>query len=765
MEPIRADVDVIQELLTSNQFVSRFREALVRPEPIVVLRDTIPAKELFADDRFGDEHLRVRRMAFRRFGKCFGPISVNPGDSDRTRLICDAFIEGKHELPLSYGNAQPINGSPEEIRDFVETIKKRADALGMPSDAAVPVQKRIDLVIGDRGIGKTFFENYVLSKFSDEFDDRRIVWVRVNLAAPWTTEKINIDYWVKSQIAKVLCRYYDPDSKRFDTRKHTKKLEIGFYNLLNDRIRARPRYDIVKLTADTRAMLTRFYFENPDAEMDICPGMVDEFIADCIYQEARNRQLRFIVVFDGLDLLGYTDVYHQKYKIILNALADYFNNVVSHAKYHLLFIRPESEPDVNEQILLPLSIDAFGEGGAGRNFGLRPIDVRAMYRARVVALSLASNADAFGVDITSLGHFDDFMKNREAVAPGPDNSSYIERLQTVMGGNARSSVQLIQNAFLEFATHGPRRTLDLQHAYAFTEDLMRAGMAYPPAGYSYMRRQQEGHVRLKRTIVPRLYETNFLTNIFRWPFASNDVASAAFEPNCGTVLLSGLRLLQTIEVLGHTKPGGAATGRCTKHWIGEVLWRCFGYTQEATEMLIEEFIEEELLSPGAQDGNVTTLPENRTLALSPKGLAILNRFCFDTAYLNLAAYNVPLPVSLMTSTRSPAVLSWARPSPLENWIVSKIQNCISMVSLIGHLNKVQSENLESRLPELKKEVPFVYDFIVSAGAEVTGRHGGMFLFVTRLKKETTDVCATILGSIRPHREIYDAVLNTLRIAP
>jgi len=214
------------------------------------------------------------------------------------------------------------------------------------------------LLIGERGIGKTFYLNYLISQFSSELHQKRIILVRLDLTKD-TDEDLSIDDWLHWKICKILFTYYDAgsfdrdamndvDDPKFAHFVEKERLEL----LFNLDSRADILFEIAR-GYDTE--LTRVEFSKAFREVasklrsvvDTKPRQIPHnwffpMIWDYIVS---MNECSFIVIFDGLDQLGLTDHDRDRYEALVDAVNSYLGSEKSLYTASLVTMRPKSWVD------------------------------------------------------------------------------------------------------------------------------------------------------------------------------------------------------------------------------------------------------------------------------------------------------------------------------------------------------------------------------------------------------------------------------------
>ena len=168
---------------------------------------------------------------------------------------------------------------------------------------------------GARGIGKTFFLNYLLSKYSDILDEKKIIWVRINLPVSRNFDD-KLDHWIEAQITKVLIRNYDEDSQYIQKPQH-KRLNLLAH--LRDWAKSESNDHEREIKRKAVERLERIYaFGKGDT--DISPEIVPMDVCGEVRRYAEENGLGFIIVFDGFDRLDYDTKNERRFRILRQGL-------------------------------------------------------------------------------------------------------------------------------------------------------------------------------------------------------------------------------------------------------------------------------------------------------------------------------------------------------------------------------------------------------------------------------------------------------------
>lgn len=677
------------------------------------------------------------------FVEYLNKVSANPNDPLRTDLIKQYFVFparrhiGTPGLPV-------INRSATHLRKSVLAWQARARALAdaFKHSHTTPRQERRDsprlaILEGERGVGKTFLQNYVISQYAQAFDEAKVLWVRISLVRHFD-EECSLDYWIKAQIAKVLCRYYDPASRVYPMMPRPGRFVIDADAVLQEAGAFTDPGDAMKI----RAMLRILQMHQPTADRDLLPEWIPSIAVDVLFDAAVHAGLGFIVVLDGLDLLGHTRDFETSFERTLASLARYLMSEAPLWRYHLLFIRRESRGAIDEKVLTP--IRATPEHYRNTDHGvIAGVPLSTLCAKRLDVLASRTVAERIGgyrpEEVT------EFRQFLEATPSGLDRNgtpvSYDVALKSVLGTNARGAMQVLHAAAHEYA-----RGISGKH-YLLTDRLMRLGTPLPPAAPTYRTIHSEGGLHLEReagTLRHTAYEATFLPAIFRFPYARGALAMGELWGESRAQVLMGLRILQIAAVLRRNQ---SDTETPTQTSLTDYVSQLFFYEPIYVRALVDEFIDEEVLVviPAPEQCQATDLP-SRPLELSPKGRKILTTYIADPTYLNLSSFNMPVPRALLSSRRKPPfihVVPLNDDVEVADIVFGKVLNSLRMVAVVQYLNSVQQRRSEAtRLVKGKAR-----KVLECGNVEVLPGHGSLFGFADGMGKEVRRICSLSLSGL------------------
>jgi hypothetical protein len=177
--------------------------------------------------------------------------------------------------------------------------------------------EKIKCLIGPKGCGKTFFLNYLFSKFSPILDSKGVIWVRLNLLEEFGDDK-DILHRIYAQATKIIMRYYDPESAEFKQ----KKIPIPAGQSLQLYIERSkfPAQHKKGLLDEVEGMRDVFYTKK--REEPLSPALVSKSLGRKVFNLARDNGYSYIIVFYGLDRMEATSQHDKRFRSLVNQVAN-----------------------------------------------------------------------------------------------------------------------------------------------------------------------------------------------------------------------------------------------------------------------------------------------------------------------------------------------------------------------------------------------------------------------------------------------------------
>ncbi len=678
-----------------------------------------------------------------------GPISVNPNVADSRESLIGTYEHASD-------NPSAPNASDEDIEallcDLISQANKERDYADNPTlfdktdRRMAAVGEAVTALYGRRGCGKTFLLNYILARYAELLDEKKVIWIRINLVEDFGDN--NLVHWIHAQCAKVIMRYYDPNSKveRLTPRPIPVQVEpivVSYINAESDIMSQKDLRD------DFRVMKERFYRKGQEPPLD--PSWIPKSLVEHLFNMVQHLGYSFIVALDGLDLLEATPHHNAKFESLVEQLGTIAVNPTSMGMALVAVMRTrslEALATVTPKAYAPLKASA-------RRVGVPSFD--SILRKRVNFLSnhvpeiVESFDDPAYAASTDWGHaldqFVDRLNERSGAA----------KLLDMFGQNRRAQGQVVQLAYHE---HLERH---LQRPYLLIESMVKAGRSYPPRSYHYSIGEDGG---LKRSATSSLlFDNHFFPSVFTFPYVDyREETENPVRPHEDGYLL-GLRILQLLYA--HSRRMNRSR-RIEPLKLGEMTQLCeelFSYPEELVVNLIEEYQECEFLELLPLGSGPPTALARLQLVQMPKTPYLLRHFLPDIAYLSLAAMRVP--ISTLAASRQPPyfeactldlvgggdlLAAGVFDKLLARWVAVKIINACELIRLVCPINEKQRQSfpansraLRSRLKEtalvaatdLGGDIPAMFDFTDWASRKIlsqVGRIEATFVDIERVKE-------------------------------
>ena len=657
-----------------------------------------------------------RAQIYALLSRALGPVPANPSmpgnrtvheriycfpdefkDADATDASADQIDYAFPRLPgwqLDPGLTPPNKNAHEaeqfavKLSDLAQKMRRvyESKVLREPLEpdpsgthAQLSKQSKI-LLVGDKGIGKTAFLNYIFTVFnSSVFDANDVIWVRVDYTLKAPKEVTLLDR-IRWQACRILLTYYD--SARNPT-KDGLVLDLSPSNpKLLDRLL------MSGISNDRDLLATEFANVTARILTDASPTKMEPGIFKAIFDYlSLDVGVGFVIAIAGLDQLGLT---HQQIADFQTKLCDveqyvYPREALSAA--YLVTMRYESARE---------SAGHIPHRGSHPIYTLLGVPSEKIYLRRLDWLqdrSLVSHLEFsslhkmrmpdFKNDIAEIWRsFIDFVGaslrfNLEGQSGGDMNDAF-RLLDQIFGHDKRQVFhalghimryfllnridldELVQQSIEMSATKSLKvrpplgvnvnlvsgRSGRPRRYYLVVEALMLLGNLYQTNRYTY-----ELDVTAEETHVSLTFDRgdDVFLNIFKHPYVS---------PSCLSVF-AGTRILQYL-----TYSDGLAQRAAVIDFLGEF----FAYPEYVLETLIDEMMDGGLLE-------VRHSAINRIrgqIRLTSKGRFILERLSKTLEYMNLAMQTVPLPLELVAEGKFPIAEYGTRKFVLDNKIVGGV---------------------------------------------------------------------------------------------
>jgi hypothetical protein len=272
-------------------------------------------------------------------------------------------------------------------------------------------------------------------------------------------------------------------------------------------------------------------------------------------------------------------------------------------------------------------------------------------------------------------------------------ADFINRMETIQGGNHRSKAQVLQLLYHDFL-----REKNYPKRYKLIESICKGGFRYPPKMYNY---EIQGDILVPIAFL-KLFDNLFFPTVFQFPYSSNYNFDSA--PYSKTYLLAGIRIIQLLQahkMHNQTSLNSIRKNTMATNKLFRILNILFNYENVIISKLLEEFAEYGFVR---LFGNAIVIPENfenYQIECLPKMDSIYdsNRkgLINDIAYLNMCSMRTQVnKIVLQSNNQSPYFKSLSLDNEkidILEWIETKILNTISMYRLIKKTNSIEEEKV------------------------------------------------------------------------
>lgn len=688
-----------------------------------------------------------------------GHIVVNPNDPFNTAALTNSYCYYEAEAPGAPPEPNIANWNEKTSDQFVDALikiaKKQTQIHSSMTDTGGKglVSSRTVILHGNRGTGKTFYQNFLLSKYSDYLDQQKIIWVRVNLVNECGYEGRLVD-WINAQAAKIILRYYDSESLYF---RKSRNCSVNVQQYFSQEQRGRSKKEQDRGAGALRK--AKLIFQRGGL---VETGIGDEEISDSnlppefsrlVVAAARRAGFHFIVILDGLDVLEITISYQDRFWKLLGEARILSNPNGKYAFALVIAMRTSTLMNIFRR-----TFQHTYEQTVGAEYVVYPVSLESILRARLKYLEteVAEIARVEGHDwelhnlTDHLSQFQNFLSEGEHL--DDRETRFLETLQRVQGENARAKMQMIQYKYYEFIV----KHLEKRLPYQAVEAMMKAGRRFPPIAYKYTDRNG---ALLRSIWHTQKYDSRFFPSVFRFPFVSGRAARARPESLSGDLkgvdlsyVLLGIRILQVLgrwsEILA-----SEVYRRRDAIFVGElcrIIELFFGYTRNSCLKMLEEFSEYQLVEFSNPNLLVPSMErDDNEVQCLPKMSHILNNFLFDLAYLNMASMRIPLPDKAFITKEVPFIQAASyedASDELSRWVLVKITNSVSLVRLICEINRNQEIRVKRALSGTELD-PFWVSLIDSSEGV------GPFCFVEKMKQRVLKQCEAALAGIHAPRAV------------
>lgn len=529
-----------------------------------------------------------------------------------------------------------------EVRsDLMQRGSREDEFFDTSTEKLHSVQNRT-VLLGEKGIGKTTFLNYIISVIGDDesedaFDHNKVILIRVDLNKKIDSD-LSLAEWLKYKICRIVYRYYHKSSYHFHGRKWCFDISENNEKLLNYFQR------IYKTTLTKDVPFDSFTDELKKAsDLSGTPFEMSHKCFTTLYSYLlSDEEVSFILTIDGLDLLSLDQDAESLFKKRMRELQSIFqeqnqlgayvvvlrtttydvhlSNISFDRKPKLYFIEkvdPESiynikvEHLTDERILdrqktLIVALSASDAKGAATVLNVL-CEQLILLVANALYSSLNENQETKTTRGTIKASFDFFKK-----LFGDNNRGIFESLIKVI---SFALYYFGDNLAQEIITHGTSYKMQsaLRRRYYVVLEAILLGDEHTFYHSHYFYKLDEHTGKISRITDKK---NSMIMNVFNYPVL--DMTNEKIQ----NLTLVGVRILQFLQFHSDARI-------CD---LQEFISVRFKYDKALINAIIDELI----------FNNFIDYSYNNWLILSDIGAFVLDSLIYNATYLNFVTHSTPL---------------------------------------------------------------------------------------------------------------------------
>jgi hypothetical protein len=565
------------------------------------------------------------------------------GNSSRTGKEVDDYVNVKPLRAKAFIKRLISLAKDNNILECNSRNAQQKNPIDLPSGKLNLAYDCRMVLVGDRGIGKTTFLNYLLDAYITTLDRNNVIWVRFDLTLPFSNTEYSI--WWRWHVFKVL---YDS----INNKKMRLHLDSDNGALMTRVKRYNDEYSDKRLIYEYQNLINNLPPDAPGPIPDWAYyGLMDYLTLD--------KRIGFIFVIDGLDQLGLRRSDLNEYKEKLKALKEHVLQPRAKAAAYLISMRWESYQN--------------SESSEYRNFPffeVGPVDSYLIYKKKIDCLKKRHlyapdhYPALFKITESAYGHCIPMVVNAFIRFVGYSLSRTLEQkneatpeatfriLESMFGTNKRKLFEALVTIANQFFRKLPTNVADrmiksalnneielfngiikeldneryplYSKYYMVLEALILRGDSYWRPRYVY---QWVGKNNTTGAFVTDKYgksDPDIIVNLFKHPYDGG--------VDSRLCLFANIRILQLLSVY----PSMQRVILETK------LTECFAYPKEVLTQLIDGLLDTGLISYFYGGGQI----KPNEARITPFGRYTLNHIIYNIEYMSLAVENAPIPLNL-----------------------------------------------------------------------------------------------------------------------
>ncbi len=624
-----------------------------------------------------------------------GHVSVNPSNGALSDFIENSYVYAGG-LPKSAKGYNVANVDETSGRAFLEELinasrlERQRSLSTLEVDTAISKQyqtgTKLFSLVGDRGVGKSFFLNFLSTKYINLLDESNAIWLRINLVAHHGFDE-DLDGWIWAQAAKIIFRYYDTSS---EYRSRENKLCGDYYSALLEWVDSdQLRDEVARQSYRDKLVRMHSTFCIKDMDADISPSLCPPAICQQLFRIARERGISFIVALDGFDRLDRDKFHRDRFNVFQNQIKQLFTSKTSEGPVYLLVSRHTtfdmwrgSHPQ-----LLKNGARYCVQSPEYSDILDRRLNVIIDWLEAGPQIGFKEWEQHNALNITT-----DFMsKMRADFTP-----ELLETELSTMTGNNRAKCQLVQLMFQEFCEK--KQGL----GYRLVEHMVKAGFLYPPILYFY---EKDGQTISATSSPDYIYDSRFLPILARpaIPSSRSDPSVFSSEEYTDNCVLLCIRIIQILSVWENLQRNDTTLEDLSIIEVSEMCHNLFQYSESSVQNSIYELECFEVIFVDRRSAYGQDAPTD-CVRLLPKARHLVDRFLHDVAYLNFCGMRMLVTQDfcrdfdlLKASSLRLGVQQGEKSTELtKTWVKNKVRNAVVAASIMVSVNKSQKEKLNEK---------------------------------------------------------------------
>ncbi len=669
----------VDEVIASSRNISEkigsmhFRNYEVFSPPYKSILDikVEPIDQTFPVNKIRNSHEYVDYVA-----RLLHHVAANPTKELNSNLILDSYVIGVVDQGVSHDKY--LNSSNDRIDKFAKQLI-RASKQYFAKPVSGSLNDSVYVIHGKRGCGKTSFLNYLITNYSDEYNNAGVVVARIDLNKQHTEKSLITS--VNQQLSKLILRYYSTDSEFVDESKKQFALS-GLERKIVSNFENAPDYHKLPSRSDLTAIFRTWQMlgvDRPLSEANM-PEVVATEIVRVASQEYRRK---YLVIFDGVDILEADFESAEKFRSYITQCVE----VVKESRFGPVVLTTRRTQKEMWQAGIYPNVFTFRRENHF-DIGLSKLEDILQKRIDAIIKCLSNRSvwedeeDALEVgnrlrDFKS--HLSLPIEDAEGKEIADSKYSYLDKIS---GSNRRAQMSEIAVDFIEGYEDGVRQST----AYRILENLLLSNYRYPLPHFSFFE-CDNGEMDCRRTGHSDRYDL-FFPNIYLYP-CSLEISPVNF-PGRRDLMLLQLRILEILRIHELWQEKDDSVDSITVNDVTDVM-EIYGYEAQRVKMQLRvmdqfELVEREFC------GNYLDMDMAR-VNMGYKGRYLLENVAFDIAYLSLCSTNLLVNDGNEAARKMFNVATPRTCSSNSQWSQFKIENSITMWLIIVGVARAQIDRL------------------------------------------------------------------------